>query len=96
VSRVGRLLAESSSVRSYALSGSGYAVVGHAHDRDWLIAWKLEPSVRGWDEGIAAATDVGTEFEWVSPQLPDGGTPLLWERENGHWVASPIRAPGSG
>ena len=95
-SRVGRMLAESSSVRSYALSGSGYAVVGHAHDRDWLIAWKLEPDVRGWGEGTAAATDVGTEFEWVSPQLPDGGTPLLWERQNGRWVAAPIRAPGSG
>ncbi len=93
--RLSRMLAESTSVHSYALARSGYAVVGHAHDRDWLIAWKLEPDVRGWEEGTAAATDIGTEFEWVSPQLPDNGTPVLWERRHGHWVTALIYPSGS-
>jgi len=94
--RLSRMLAESSSVRSYAVPGDSYAVVGHAHDRDWLIAWKLEPEVRGWQEGTAAATDIGTQFDWVSPQLPEDGAPILWERQKGSWVISPMRAPGSG
>lgn len=93
--RMGPLLSRSSAVHSYALPEGGYAVSGRAQNgEEWLIAWKLEPEVRHWDEGIAAATDSGDAFGWAVQQLPDDGSPRAWRRANGHWLPIGIGAGG--
>ena len=88
-SRMAPLLKHGTDVHSYRVSASGYAVTGRMDAKEWLIAWKLEPLVRNWAEGIAEATDAGTAFDWTAADLPDNGSPVFWTKVHGKWKMDP-------
>ena len=85
------LLKHRADVHSYRVSGGGYAVTGRNGGDRWLIAWKLEPELRDWSEGIAEATDAGNEFDWTTASLPDDGSPVYWKRVDDRW--QPVGLP---
>ena len=87
--RMAPLLKHSTDVHSYRVSAGGYAVTGKSDTQEWLIAWKLEPVAQGWAEGIAAATDPGTSFDWTTTDLPDNGSPVFWGKAHGKWTMNP-------
>jgi polysaccharide biosynthesis protein PslG len=88
-SRMAPLLKSSKDVHSYRLSAGGYAVTGKSDALEWLIAWKLEPAVQGWAEGIAEASDAGKQFDWTATDLPDNGSPVFWHKAQGKWAMNP-------
>jgi hypothetical protein len=88
-SRMAPLLKTSTEVHSYRLSAGGYAVIGKSNEQEWLIAWKLEPPVQGWAEGIAEPTDAGGDFDWTATNLPDNGSPVFWHKSMGKWALTP-------
>lgn len=80
------LLRHRADVHSYRVSGGGYAVTGQDRDNPWLIAWKLEPELRNWSEGIAEATDAGNPFDWTAAALPEDGSAVFWKRVGDKWL----------
>jgi hypothetical protein len=87
--RMAPLLRDSDGVQSFLLPTGGYAVTGRTPAKEWLIAWKLEPAVRDWPEGIAAATATAGDFNWTEAALPEDGTPVFWVKAHGHWNRQP-------
>jgi hypothetical protein len=85
------LLAHRADVHSYRVEGGGYAVTGRNRDEHWLIAWKLEPELRNWSEGIAEATDEGHAYDWTGAALPEDGSPRFWKQVNDQWL--PVSMP---
>ena len=85
------LLTHRADVHSYRVDGGGYAVTGRNRDEHWLIAWKLEPELRNWSEGVAQATDEGNKFDWTSAALPDDGSPAFWKKVDDKWL--PVSMP---
>jgi hypothetical protein len=85
------LLTHRADVHSYRVDDGGYAVTGRNRNDHWLIAWKLEPELRNWSEGIAQATDEGNEFDWTSAALPDDGSPAFWKKVDDKWL--PVSMP---